>query len=101
MAFTIIVKEEAHQDTLDAYWYYEKKQKGLGERFLDLLQSCYEAIAQHPTHYGYINEDPQQMLRDVKIDKFPFVIVYEIIEEEVIIYAVHNTYRHPKKKGRK
>ena len=98
MAFTVIVKEEAHQDTFDAFWYYEDKQKGLGERFLDVLEQTYQSLINHPEHYGYISEDTQKILRDVKLDKFPFVVVYEIIEKEVVIYAVHNTYTNPKNK---
>jgi hypothetical protein len=54
----------------------------------------------HPEHYSYINEDYHRILRDVKLNKFPFVIVYEIAKNEVIIYAVHNTYKHQQHKLR-
>ncbi len=35
------------------------------------------------------------VLRDVKLAHFPFVIVYEIMGGEVVVYAVHNTARDP------
>jgi hypothetical protein len=41
MAFRVIITREAHNDTLEAYRYYEEKQNGLGERFLDILKLCY------------------------------------------------------------
>jgi hypothetical protein len=31
--------------------------------------------------------------------KFPFVIIYEIIETEIIIYSVFHTSRDPEKKS--
>ena len=101
MSFTVIVKQEAHQDTIDAYDYYEEKLSGLGERFLTALQQRYKELAANPTFYSYIDEDPLKVLRDVKLDKFPFVVVYEIVENEVVIYAVHNTYKHTRNKLRK
>jgi plasmid stabilization system protein ParE len=101
MRFTVIVKQEAHQDTIDAYNYYEEKLTGLGERFLNALQQRYEELSVNPAFYSYINEDPLKILRDVKLEKFPFVVVYEIIENQVVIYAVHNTYKHPRNKLRK
>lgn len=101
MTFNVIVKQEAHEDTIDAYNYYEEKQPGLGERFLETLLKKYQDLAEHPTFYGYIDEDPLKVLRDVKIDKFPYVVVYEIMDNDVIVYAVHNTYKHPGNKLRK
>jgi len=39
MSFTVIVKKEAHQDTIDAYNYYEEKLTGLGKDFLLLCSN--------------------------------------------------------------
>ena len=101
MSFTVIVKQEAHQDTIDAYNYYEEKLTGLGERFLAALQQRYKELSANPTFYSYIDEDQLKILRDVKLEKFPFVVVYEFIENQVVVYAVHNTYKHPRNKLRK
>ncbi len=101
MPFRVIITREAHNDTVEAYRYYEEKQSGLGERFLDVLQICYQSLSLQPEHYGYINEDSLKILRDVKLEKFPYIVVFEIIEVEVIVYAVHNTYKHPGNKLRK
>ncbi|NCU06272.1 MAG: type II toxin-antitoxin system RelE/ParE family toxin, partial [Chitinophagaceae bacterium] len=92
MLFHVIVTRHAHHDALEAYRYYEEKQQGLGERFLNNLEDCFSALSTHPEHYGYIAEDPLKVLRDVKIEKFPFVVVFEIRDTEVVVYAIHNTY---------
>jgi plasmid stabilization system protein ParE len=67
MPFTLVITEEAHLDILEAYQYYEEKQKDLGNRFLNALQNCYQSLAMHPEHYSYINEDYHRILRDVKL----------------------------------
>ena len=101
MAFTVVIKEEAHQETIEAFNYYEQKQPGLGERFLESLQERYHQLSEHPANYSYIEEDPEKVLRDIQLKKFPYVVVFEIIGTEVIVYAIHNTYRHSGHKLRK
>ena len=38
---------------------------------------------------------------DVILKSFPYLVVYEVEDDAVIIYAVHCTYKHPDKKFRK
>lgn len=101
MLFTVIVKQEALEDTITAFNYYEEKSPGLGELFLDNLHNQFIQLAQQPAVNSFIAEDPLQLLRDVRIKRFPYVVVYEIIDKDVVIYAVHNTYKHPRNKLRK
>jgi plasmid stabilization system protein ParE len=96
MAYKIVITEQAKEDTQTAYDYYEEQRQDLGEDFLEELVKKYDDLTENPQHYGYI--DNQGIIRDVKIDRFPYVIVFEIIEQRVIVYAIHNTYRHPKRK---
>jgi plasmid stabilization system protein ParE len=101
MPFTVVVSEPANEDTIAAYNYYEEKKSGLGELFLSNLQSLYLLLKEHPSANSLIAEDPHQLLRDVRLKRFPYVVVYEIQKNEVIIYAIHNTHKHPRNKLRK
>lgn len=101
MLFTVVIKQEAHEDVTTAYNYYDELQPGLGEVFLAALQSRYQQLAIQPTVNSFIVEDPKQVLRDVRLERFPYVVVYEVIDYEVIVYAVHNTFKHPRNKLRK
>ena len=101
MGFQVLIKQEAHEDALAAYNYYEEKQAGLGERFLESLLNRYRQLSENPMANGFIAEDPLGVLRDVRLKRFPYVVVYEIIDQKVIVYSVHNTYRNPQNKLRK
>ncbi len=98
MSYPVEIKTEAHQDTLAAYLYYEDQQLGLGERFLEALNETYLSIAEHPTHYGYIAEDPANVFRDLRLKQFPYVVVYEMMIDRVIVYAVFHARRKPESK---
>jgi len=94
MAFILILKDEARMDMLTAFEYYELQQNDLGERFLLEVQKRFEDIVKHPEYYSFI--DNKHILRDVTIGKFPYVIIYDFIGEEVTVYSVHATRRQPR-----
>lgn len=97
MTYRLIIQEEAHLEAKDAYTYYEEKSPGLGERFLNELVRRYNDIIAHPEYYSFIDE--HKVLRDVKLRHFPYLVVYEIMDDKVIVYSVFNGYKHPVKKS--
>jgi len=94
--YTIIVTEDAREELLQAYLYYEQQQAGLGERFLSEVENRFDDLEKHPEYYSVIDE--QNVLRDVAVNNFPYVLIYRIAEKEVRIYAVFNTAKKPTRK---
>lgn len=99
--YTVTVKNEAHLDALEAYHYYEKKQVGLGEQFLLELADRYHDLSIHPYNYSFVEGDKGETFRDVRLIHFPYLVVYEIDENKVIVFAIFNAHQHPGKKIRK
>jgi|ERR1035437_3941516 hypothetical protein len=99
MAYRLIILQAAAKDTLEGYNYYEQLQQGLGDRFLSEVLERYNDISKHPQYYGFVDE--HHIIRDVILKSFPYLVVYEVEDDAVIIYAVHCTYKHPDKKFRK
>ena len=97
MKYTLVIKEQAVIDMQKAYDYYEENKPGLGERFLDTLEYYFDRVQKYPEHY----QVKRKPYREAFIKDFPYLIVYEIIEENVIVYAVFNTHLDPKKKPSK
>ncbi len=40
----------------------------------------------------------EPFFRELSLKKFPFVIIYEVFNDEIIIYSVFYTYRDPSKR---
>lgn len=93
MLYSLIIQEEARNELLEAYLYYEQQQNGLGEQFLLEVENRFEDLEKHPEYYSFI--DTQNILRDVAINKFPYVLIYRIVESEVRVYSVFNTGKKP------
>jgi len=81
----------------EAYEWYNEQQAGLGDLFLDELESCYDKLESWPTVYTKIKRD----FRQAVLHTFPYVIVFEIIKKDVVIYSIFHTSRNPKKKFKK
>lgn len=89
MSFNIVLTDEARQDEIEAYSYYENIRPGLGEEFLTTIESYFHNLTENPLLYSYI--DGRKTIRDVKITRFPFVIIFEVSGNIVIVYSVFNT----------
>lgn len=84
----------ANIDTIVAYEFYESRRKNLGELFLDELENCYKSIVLNYTTYKVVHK----IYRQAVLKKFPFIILYSVDKNDIIITAVFNTSKNPDKK---
>lgn len=94
MVFNILLSKKATAELEDVIKYYSQINKKLGERFyLELLENL---------NYIRINPFLFQLkfdtFREIPLKKFPFIIVYEIIDHSIIVSAVFHTSRNPESK---
>lgn len=97
MKYVLEIKEEAVLDIKEAYLYYEEQKIGLGNRFLDTLEIYLERVQKYPEHYQ-VKRAPYQ---EAFVKDFPYLIIYEIEANKVIVYAIFNTWRNPSEKPAK
>lgn len=73
------------QDDIDtAYAWYEKQQRGLGQRFLRHLQEAFRRIQREPGAYAVIQED----IRHTMVRVFPYVVFYTYHDHAIVVHAV-------------
>jgi hypothetical protein len=94
MIYELLIKEEASFEIVESYLYYESKSKGLGDKFEIQLEIYFDRIVQFPFQF----EIKRKPYREAFIKKFPFIIIFEVIENKVVVYSVFNTSRNPSKK---
>jgi plasmid stabilization system protein ParE len=94
MIFGLVIKEEAYQDLQDAYDYYEEQRPGLGDEFIEEVKEKLDYIKKYPLHFPKTEKDSRQTL----VDRFPYLILYELEKKEVIVYSFFHTSQDPQKK---
>ena len=86
----IQILDEAEQDLVDGFRFYEAQDEGLGDYFLDSIFSDIDSLqiyaGIHARHLGY-----HRLLSK----RFPFGIYYRVARKIVRIHAVLDCRRNP------
>jgi hypothetical protein len=92
MNFNIILTADALREEAESYLYYENQSDGLGDRFLTEIEFTLNKIASHPEHYSFC--DTTKTIRDISLPNFPFVVIFELIQNGVIVFNIHHTKKN-------
>jgi plasmid stabilization system protein ParE len=82
---------EAKEEFIEAAKFYERRERGLGDRFLNELESCLERIGQQPALGGAVTSTLRRRL----MKKFPFSVIYAYEDEVLVVVAVAHMTRKP------
>jgi plasmid stabilization system protein ParE len=97
MSYNIELRPLATMEIIEGYDWYELQREGLGQDFLNELENFYESLQRNPHVYSYYDEP----IRQGKLKRFPYVVVYEIFDATIVIYSVFMTNQDPDKKRTK
>ena len=92
MSYEIVIQSEAILDIQEAFEWYEAQESGLGFEFIEEIESGYLKICKHPLHYTSINE----RFRRLRINRFPYLVVYEIEGNVIIVNSIRHISRKSK-----
>ena len=93
---TLRLLDDAREEMRQSARWYEEKRSGLGDEFLDEVHAAFEEIEVHPKRFKKVEmEDSDREIRRFIVKRFPFLVVYEVRAEEVLIVAVAHGKRKP------
>ncbi|MFC1669808.1 type II toxin-antitoxin system RelE/ParE family toxin [Spirochaetota bacterium] len=81
----------ARTDLNSSVDYYEERKAGLGLEFSKEVFSAIQRIIQFPDSWPKLSKNTLRCLTN----RFPYGIIYHIVEDEVIIIAVMHLNRKP------
>jgi plasmid stabilization system protein ParE len=82
---------EADLDAQDAIRWYDERDRALGDDFLQKVNDCIAAIQENPQKYPILHRHMRRGL----VRRFPYEIIFEIENDEIIIYAIYHCARDP------
>lgn len=93
MAFPVRFTEEAEKDLIDAAtWFADEMNVDLAKRFIDLMESTIQKVAENPEHYAVVYKDYRQCV----IRPFSHIVTYRIKSQAIEILAITHGSRDPK-----
>ncbi len=98
MKFQIGISSEARREITEIALWYEDKRLGLGEEFLTSIIIYSEYLSNNAHSHPKVRGE----LRELYIRRFPYVIIYHIIDEkDVVILGLVHTKMHPSKRKKR
>lgn len=94
MNYKICFRDDVFSEVNAVYEWYELQSRRLGKLFLVELENCFEIIRSNP----FLFETKYKKFRQALTKKFPYLVIFEIEGDTIIIYHIRHTSRNPKLK---
>ena len=87
----IVFSDEASEDAIAAFRFYEDRSEGLGERFRDYLGIALALVQRRPEHAPVVYRE----LRRKLVERFPYAVFYRHYPGVIYVVAVMHVRRSP------
>ena len=84
---------EAERELEDAFWWYERQRSGLGLEFLLAFDAAVESLRRLPEGHELVALKTRKAL----LRRFPYLVLYAVEAERVLITAVFHGRRDPRR----
>lgn len=94
MKWQVVIGPQAEDDASAAADWYDSQRAGLGDEFIEEILAVFDALETNPLFL--CRRHPTKIIRWQYPKRFPYRVVYEVIENEriVIIAGVIHAARH-------
>ena len=82
----------AQQELIETVGFYEQQFAGLGASFHKEIFEAVNFIKLFPEGYQLITKHSRKCL----LRKFPYLVLYSIVNDTIVISAIAHQHRHPK-----
>lgn len=97
MSLRIEYHELVDTDLEHAWTWYEVRERGLGDRFLDAIHATVVRASRWPNAGRPVlrDDDDELVERKLPANGFPDAVRYRILDDRLIVIAVLHQHRHP------
>lgn len=90
---TLIFHQLALEELQEAHNWYEEKRKGLGIEFMDAIDEIAQRILANPESFPKADQERRKALPA----RFPYLVVFEMHGDVILVVAVIHASRNPKR----
>jgi plasmid stabilization system protein ParE len=90
------VLDEADAEIVEAIQWYDDRRPGLGDEFRKRIATALSQLADNPRRFSRLEtvKLPDE-IRRVMLDRFPYLLIYKVFAEEVLVIACTHAHRDP------
>jgi plasmid stabilization system protein ParE len=88
---------EAEDELYEAVAWYNSERDGLGQSFLRAVQKRFDAVCRQPERFERVPLRRRKLhVRRASVPRFPYSIIFEVAQDEVVIAAIAHAKRRPR-----
>ena len=87
----VVIHPEAEQELEEAALWYEERQSGLGDEFLNAFEAILRRVVSEPARWRFFQKEN----RKLNFRRFHYAIVYSLKGEFLYVKAVMHLHRRP------
>lgn len=96
MSSRVRVDPRAADELEEAADWYHRQRVGLGRELVLEVRDAVRSLAQNPGAGAPVDVvDPTLGVRRVRVRRFPYQVVYVVIEDDVVVIAIAHDRRRP------
>tara|TARA_R110002072_G_scaffold13058_8_gene55312 strand:- start:634 stop:942 length:309 start_codon:yes stop_codon:yes gene_type:complete len=90
--FSIELSDEAQIDFDKSYNYFFKESPKIADTFFKKINKSFEDIKRNPFVFPVAY---QEEVRKFVVNKYPFIIYYQVVNSKINVIAIFHTSRNP------
>lgn len=91
--YSLVVNPEAQADLGETIAYYNEQRDGLGREFANRVEETFSTVIKNPQLAAEVYRSARLAL----VRRFPYVVCYRIVDDEVRIISVYHGRRDSRK----
>lgn len=92
MKHALVFRDEASLELEGAHNWYDERQAGLGDDFMDEVESLLDVVANTPERFPIV----LGVIRRALVHRFPYAIYFRIVDDtQIRVLAIFHARRDP------
>jgi hypothetical protein len=91
VGYKIVIHHLTSEDILEIARWYDCQLAGLGNKFESDLENAISKLINNPLSFKAVYTN----IRRVHLKHFPYLIFYQVIEDDIHLYGVMHSKRNP------
>jgi plasmid stabilization system protein ParE len=92
VSLPLVYRRRVGEDLASGFAYYEEQLEGLGERFLSVVASTFDAFERHAEMFSKLRGDVRRAITS----QFPYAVFYRAEASRIVVFRVLHTARDPR-----
>ncbi|MCA4896043.1 MAG: type II toxin-antitoxin system RelE/ParE family toxin [Cytophagales bacterium] len=92
MKYTVEYDDEVQNDLQETIDWYADQKEGLDREFIENVKSAIAQITENP----FVYRPRFNKIRFKHLDRFPYIVVFKIIKDTLLVFAIIHDKRNPK-----